>query len=43
MAAYGPTVAIRDRWAIIAYLRALQLSWLGSTNDLSPDLQAALK
>lgn len=43
MAAYGPTVTIKDRWAIIAYLRALQLSWLGSTNDLPPDLQAALK
>jgi len=43
MAAYGPTVSIKDRWAIIAYLRALQLSWLGSTNDLPPNLQAALK
>jgi len=43
MAAYSPTVAVRDRWAIIAYLRALQLSWLGSTNDLSPDMQATLK
>jgi mono/diheme cytochrome c family protein len=43
MAAYGPTVSIRDRWAIIAYVRALQLSWLGSTNDLPPALQAALK
>ena len=43
MGAYGPTVPVRDRWAIIAYLRALQLSWLGSTNDLPPDLQAALK
>ena len=43
MAAYGPTVSIRDRWAIIAYLRALQLSWLGTTNDLPPAMQAALK
>ena len=43
MAAYGPTVSIQDRWAIIAYLRALQLSWLGSTNDLPPNLQATLK
>jgi len=43
MAAYGPTVPVEDRWAIIAYLRALQLSWLGSTNDLPPDLQTALK
>jgi hypothetical protein len=32
-----------DRWAAVAYLRALQLSWLGSTNDLPADQQAALK
>jgi mono/diheme cytochrome c family protein len=43
MGAYGPMVPVRDRWAIIAYVRALQLSWLGSTNDLPPALQAALK
>jgi hypothetical protein len=43
MAAYGPTVGVKDRWAIIAYLRALQLSQLGSTNDLPPDMQAMLK
>jgi mono/diheme cytochrome c family protein len=43
MAAYGPTVAVKDRWAIIAYLRALQLSELGSTNDLPSDIQATLK
>ena len=43
MAAYSPTVAAKDRWAIIAYLRALQLSWLGATNDLSPTMQANLK
>lgn len=42
MAAYGPTVGIKDRWAIIAYLRALQLSWLGTTNDLPPAMQTAL-
>jgi hypothetical protein len=43
MGAYGPLVPEQDRWAIIAYLRALQLSWLGSTNDLSAEQQAALK
>ena len=43
MAAYGPLVPTQDRWAIIAYLRALQLSWLGSTNDLTAAQQAALK
>lgn len=42
MAAYGPLMPAPDRWAVIAYLRALQLSWLGSTNDLPPAQQAAL-
>lgn len=43
MGAYGPLVPAQDRWAIVAYLRVLQLSWLGSTNDLTEDQQAALK
>jgi mono/diheme cytochrome c family protein len=43
MGAYGPLVPTQDRWAIVAYVRALQLSWLGSTNDLSAAQQAALK
>ena len=43
MGAYGPVVPMEDRWAIIAYLRALQLSQLGSTNDLSPAQRAMLK
>ena len=43
MAAYGPLIPTEDRWAIVAYLRALQLSWLGSTNELPPAQQAILK
>jgi mono/diheme cytochrome c family protein len=43
MGAYGPIVPAQDRWAIVAYLRALQLSWLGSTNDLTSEQQAALR
>ena len=43
MVAYGPLMPAEDRWAAVAYLRALQLSWLGSTNDLPAGLQAALK
>jgi mono/diheme cytochrome c family protein len=43
MGAYGPMVPVEDRWAIIAYLRALQLSRLGSTNDLPPAQRAMLK
>jgi len=43
MGAAGPLVATEDRWAIIAYLRALQLSHLGSVDDLTPKQAAALK
>ena len=43
MGAYGPILPVADRWAIIAYLRALQLSQLGSADDLPPDQQAAFK
>ncbi len=43
MGAYGPLVAAQDRWAIIAYTRALQLSWLGSPDELTAEQRAALK
>jgi mono/diheme cytochrome c family protein len=43
MGAYGPIVPAEDRWAIVAYLRALQLSWLGAPDELSPEQRAALK
>jgi mono/diheme cytochrome c family protein len=42
MGAYGPTVAVPDRWAIIAYLRALQRSRLGSVEDLPADMISML-
>jgi hypothetical protein len=42
MGAHGPLVPVADRWAIIAYLRALQLSQLGSVDDLPPDQQKTL-
>jgi mono/diheme cytochrome c family protein len=42
MGAYGPLVPEEDRWAIIAYLRALELSQLGSPDDLPPDLRKEL-
>lgn len=43
MGAYGPIMPVQDRWAVIAYLRALQLSQLGSVEDLPPDQRAALE
>jgi mono/diheme cytochrome c family protein len=43
MGAAGPLLPTEDRWAVIAYLRALQLSWLGTTNDLPAEQAATLK
>ena len=43
MGAYGPNITVGDRWAIVAYLRALQLSQLGTTNDLPENLRAEIK
>lgn len=40
MAPYGAQVVTEDRWAIIAYVRALQLSQLGNAQDL-PEAQRA--
>lgn len=43
MGAYGPLMSAGDRWAVIAYVRALQLSTLGTVDDLPADQQAAFK
>ena len=43
MGAYGANVTVEDRWAIVAYLRALQLARLGTIDDVPPQLRASLK
>jgi len=43
MGAHGPLVPVADRWAVVAYLRTVQLSQLGSVDDLPPDQQATFK
>jgi len=43
MMAYGPRVAVHDRWAIICYLRALQRSQHASAADVPPEHQAELE
>jgi mono/diheme cytochrome c family protein len=40
---YGYRIAPRDRWAIIAYIRALQLSQNASVNDVPPDRLAQMR
>ena len=43
MGPYGAQVAIEDRWAIVAYVRALQRSRLASLEDVPEPQRAALK
>lgn len=43
MQGYAPQIPVEDRWAVIAYTRALQLSRLGSVEDLAPETRAKLK
>lgn len=43
MQGYAAQIPVEDRWAILSYLRALQLSRLGTQEDLSPELRAKLK
>jgi mono/diheme cytochrome c family protein len=42
MMAYGPRVTVRDRWAVICYLRALQRSQHATAADVPPDHTADL-
>lgn len=42
MLAYGPTIIVPDRWAIIAYLRALQRSQNATEADVPPEHRAEL-
>jgi mono/diheme cytochrome c family protein len=43
MMAYGPNIIVPDRWAIIAYLRALQRSQNATTADVPEDRRAELE
>ncbi|HEX4342041.1 MAG TPA: cytochrome c [Verrucomicrobiae bacterium] len=42
MGPYGPNVVVEDRWAIVAYLRALQLSQLGLVDDVPEQMRSTL-
>ena len=43
MGPVGPLIQAEDRWAVIAYLRVLQLSRLGTLDDLTAAEKAGLK
>ena len=42
MMAYGPNIIVPDRWAIIAYVRALQRSQNAAIADVPPEHRAEL-
>jgi hypothetical protein len=42
MGAYGPSISVSDRWAIVAYLRALQTSQSVNAAELRSDLRDQL-
>ena len=43
MGAYGPQIAVEDRWAIVAYIRALERSQMATLADLPSDRQKELQ
>jgi mono/diheme cytochrome c family protein len=43
MPPYGPQISVADRWAIVAYVRALQLSQYATLDDVPPDVRRELE
>ena len=43
MPSYSAQIPVNDRWAIVAYIRALQLSQHAALQDAPPDAQAQLE
>ena len=43
MAGYGSQISTDDRWAIVAYIRALQRSQDARIEDVPPDLRPQLR
>lgn len=43
MPAYGSQIPVEDRWAVVAYVRALQRSQNATVDDVPPDIRAQLR
>lgn len=43
MPAYGPQISVEERWAVVAYVRALQRSQYAKVEDVPSDLRASLR
>jgi hypothetical protein len=42
MPSYRATIPVEDRWAIVAYVKALQFSQAAPVSSLPPDVQLRL-
>ncbi|HAI11914.1 MAG TPA: quinol:cytochrome C oxidoreductase, partial [Phycisphaerales bacterium] len=40
---YGKQIPVKDRWAIVAYIRALQLSQNAPVSDVPADVRPTLR
>jgi Cytochrome C oxidase, cbb3-type, subunit III len=43
MYSYAPSVPVHDRWAIVAYIRALQLSWMVPISEVPDSVRTKLE
>lgn len=43
MQGYAAQIPVEDRWAIVAYVRVLQRSWLGTPEELPAEMRTALE
>jgi mono/diheme cytochrome c family protein len=43
MPGYRFQISERDRWAIVAYVRALQRAWRGTLNDVPAEMQSKVR
>ncbi len=43
MPGYRYQITEEDRWAIVAYIRALQRAWRGTMDDVPPELQSRIR
>ena len=43
MSGYARQISEQDRWAIVAYIRALQRAWKGTIDDVPAELQAKVR
>jgi mono/diheme cytochrome c family protein len=43
MGAYGPNIAVKDRWAIVAYVRALQAQVSTPASEIPDNVKSLIK